>query len=147
MLFLSSYTNKVDKKGRVSVPAQFRSVLEKEPFQGIVVYASFINEALEACSLSRMEKLSTSIDLLDPYSEERDAFAATILGGSSQLPFDTEGRVIIPQSLIEQFAIEDKVVFVGKGSSFEIWEHNKFNAYLLKAREIAKVSRDKLRLI
>jgi MraZ protein len=145
-LFLSTYSNKVDKKGRVSVPANFRLALQKEDFQGIVVYSSFVNESIEACGMERMARLSESIDSLDPYSEERDAFAATILGGSFQLPFDGEGRIILPESLMSGAGISEQAVFVGKGATFEIWAPGAFETYAGKAKELARQERAKLRL-
>jgi len=140
-LFLSTYLNKLDKKGRVSVPAPFRSTLLDQPFQGIVVYRSFVANCLEACSFEQMEKLSNMIDQLDPYSEERDAFATSILGGSVQLGFDTEGRVLLPEDLIEFAQINEQVCFVGKGSRFEIWAPEIFKTHADKSREIAKNNR------
>jgi len=145
-LFLSTYVNKVDKKGRVSVPASFRAVLAGQSFQGIIVYASFIHDCIEACGMERIEQLSSSIDTLDPYSEDRDAFATTILGGSVQLPFDGEGRVFLPPILQQNAAIQDKVVFVGKGATFEMWRPEKFECYAEKARQLAKDRRAHLRL-
>ncbi len=145
-LFLSTYVNKVDKKGRVSVPANFRATLAEQKYQGIVVYSSFINECVEACGMDRIERLSDSIDNLDPYSDERDAFAATILGGSMQLPFDGEGRVMLPESLLAEAGITEKAVFVGKGATFEIWQPEAFEIYAGKARELAKTQRANLRL-
>jgi MraZ protein len=145
-LFLSTYVNKVDKKGRVSVPSSFRVVLSPQEFQGIIAYGSFINDCIEACGLDRIERLSQSIDQLDPYSEERDAFAATILGGSIQLPFDGEGRVMLPPALQQQVGITEHVVFVGKGATFEIWHPEKFELYAGKARQLAKQGRAHLRL-
>src|SRR5687768_12823833 len=100
-LFLSTYTNKVDKKGRVSVPASFRVVLASQNFPGIVAYDSFINPCVEACGMDRIEKLHSQIETLDPFSEEHDAFAATILGGSQQLAFDGEGRVMLPKAMMD----------------------------------------------
>jgi MraZ protein len=146
VLFLSTYTNKVDKKGRVSIPANFRTALSKQEFQGVVAYPSFVNPCIEACSMDRIEQLSESIDSLDPYSDERDAFAATILGGSVQLSFDGEGRVMLPSSLLEVATISDQAVFVGKGKTFEIWEPETFKAYAQKARDLAQRERGSLRL-
>ncbi len=146
MLFLSTYINKVDKKGRVSVPANYRLALQKEDFQGIIIYSSFVNECIEACGMGRMERLSQSIDNLDPYSDTRDAFATSILGGSSQLPFDGEGRVILPENLMKDVDITEQAVFVGKGATFEIWNPEKFDKYMLRAKELAKQERAKLRL-
>ncbi len=145
-LFLSTYVNKVDKKGRVSIPANFRATLSEQKFQGIIAYSSFVNGCIEACSMERIEQLSESIDNLDPYSDERDAFAATILGGSIQLAFDSEGRVMLPVGLMEEAGVKDKVAFVGKGATFEIWNPEEFNKYAEKARELAKKQRANLRL-
>lgn len=145
-LFLSTYTNKVDKKGRVSVPANFRLALQKEDFQGIIACSSFVNECIEACGMDRIARISESIDNLDPYSPLRDAFAATILGGSFQLSFDSEGRVILPEMLMGDTGITEQAVFVGKGVTFEIWSPEKFEQYALKARELARQERAKLRL-
>ena len=145
-LFLSTFTKKIDKKGRVSVPAQFRSALNNESFGGIIVYPSFINSCVEACGMSRIEKLSEGIENLDPFSEERDAFAAAVLGGSSQLQFDSEGRVTLPPELVEKAGIDEDVVFIGKGQTFEIWEPKQFAAYSKKAEQIAKEKRSSLRL-
>jgi MraZ protein len=143
---LSTYVNKVDKKGRVSVPANFRAALSEQKYQGIVIYQSFVNNCIEACAMDRIERLSDSIDSLDPYSDQRDAFAATILGGSQQLPFDNEGRVMIPEAALKEAGIDEKAVFVGKGATFEIWEPDAFEVYASKARELAKKERANLRL-
>lgn len=145
-LFLSTFTNKVDKKGRVSVPSTFRGALAAERFHGIVAYSSFINPCIEACGLSRIERLSESIDSLDPYSDQRDAFATSILGGSVQLPFDGEGRILLPEPLIELTKLKEHAVFVGKGATFEIWDPKAFESYAMKARELAHKERGLLRL-
>ena len=145
-LFLSTFAKKIDKKGRVSVPAQFRASLTEESFGGVVVYSSFVNPCIEACGMSRIEKLSGSIDNLDPFSNERDAFATAILGGSSQLQFDSEGRVTLPPELLSSAGIVEDVVFVGKGPTFEIWEPKQFEEYSNKARKLALEKRGSLRL-
>lgn len=145
MLFLSTFHNKVDKKGRVSVPAQFRAALSGQSFLGIVAYGSFINPCIEACGISRIEKLSARIETLDPFSEERDAFATTILGGSMQLAFDGEGRILLPEALVDVAGITDAAVFVGKGETFEMWEPKTFAAHAARARDLAREKRLRLR--
>ena len=144
MLFLSTYINKIDKKGRVSVPASFRASLSQQSFSGIIAYGSFINPCIEACGSNRIEILSQTIDNLDPYSEARDAFATTILGGCIQLAFDSEGRIILPESLIEAASLDEQACFVGKGATFEIWQPQAFEFYSAKARELAKKDRHTL---
>ena len=72
-MFLSSYENKIDKKGRVSVPATFRSHLNSMGYNGFISYPSFNHPALEGCSQDRIEKLSNTIDTLNPF-EEKEIF-------------------------------------------------------------------------
>jgi MraZ protein len=144
-LFLSTFKNRIDKKGRVSVPASYRNALAGQSFQGIVTYASFVNPCIEACGMERIEKLYRQIERLDPFSEERDAFSTAILAGSQQLGFDGEGRVVLPEELIVEAGIIDTAMFVGKGETFEIWEPEAFAEYARKARDMAREKRLQLR--
>lgn len=145
-LFLSTFTNKIDKKGRVSVPAQFRTALRAEEFQGIIAHPSFINPCIEASGLSRIEKITDIIEGLDPFSEEKDAFATAILGDSHQLSFDGEGRIVLPEALMKSTELSDRALFIGKGKSFEIWNPEKFEIYSKQAKEFAFKQRNKLTL-
>ena len=146
-LFLSTFENKIDKKGRISVPAQFRASLSNQDFIGVVVYESFINDCVEGCDISRIKQLSESIDNLDPFSPNRDAMATTVLGCAVQLPFDGDGRIILPENLIKKAELGEKAIFVGKGPTFEIWNPNKFSKYLVEAKISAKESLSKLKLV
>jgi MraZ protein len=140
-LFLSTYINKIDKKGRVSIPSSFRNTLLNEEFSGIVIYNSFNNKCIESCSFTRIEKIHDLIDNLDPFSDERDALATTILGNCLQLTFDPEGRVTIPQDFLNYANLDSQACFVGKGATFEIWNPEDFENYKQKAQIIAKEQR------
>lgn len=144
-LFLSTFEKQIDKKGRVSVPPSFRAALQNQHFNGVVAYGSFVHPCIEACGMDRMEALYARIEALDPFSEERDAFATAILGGSVQLAFDGEGRIVLPEALLERANISGNGVFVGKGATFEIWEPKAFVAHQQAARELAKAQRGVLK--
>ena len=118
-MFLSSYENKIDKKGRVSVPATFRSHLSSMGYNGFISYPSFNHSALEACSQDRIEKLSNTIDSLNPFEEKRDFFATSILSESENLQFDTEGRISLSEKLLKHAMIKTNVLFVGLGKHFK----------------------------
>jgi MraZ protein len=137
----------MDKKGRISVPSSFRSHLINNNFSGLVAYESINNKCIEACSVDRIRYLSESIDNLDPYSDERDAFATIILGGSVKLQFDSEGRILLPENLIKFAELGDKACFVGKGQTFEIWNPKLYDEYYSKAKAIAIQNRSILRLV
>jgi len=141
MLFLSTYHNRIDKKGRISIPAQFRAVLAAQQFQSIVAYASPQHGCIEACGMTRILKINERIEHLDPYSEERDAFATAIFGESVQLSFDGEGRVVLPDSLIKFAGLSDEATIVGKGEIFEIWSPKSFEAHVKRVRELVRAKR------
>ena len=101
-MFLSVYENKLDKKGRVSVPASFRSYLSNLGYNGVICYPSFNNQAIEAWPQDRIEKISNTIESLNPFEEKRDYFATSILSESINLQFDSEGRISLTKKLLNQ---------------------------------------------
>ncbi|MDX1483570.1 MAG: division/cell wall cluster transcriptional repressor MraZ [Alphaproteobacteria bacterium] len=133
-LFLSTFINKVDRKGRVSVPAPFRAAVADQSFKGIVAFRSYREAAIEACAIDRMERLSESVDALDQFSEEQDDFASTIFADAHQLPIDGDGRIILPSALVEHAGITDAAAFVGRGGTFQIWDPQAFERHQAEAR-------------
>ena len=144
-MFLSSYENKLDKKGRVSVPATFRSHLSSLGYNGFISYPSFNHAALEACSQDRIEKLSNTIDSLNPFEEKRDYFATSILSESVNLQFDTEGRVSLTDKLLKHANIKSNILFVGLGKTFQVWSPKNFEKFKKFARKKALQSRSTLK--
>ncbi len=135
-IFLSSFVNRIDKKGRVSVPASFRAVLGPDA-PGIVVFRSLQHEALDACSIGHLEILSQSLEKLDLAPEMYELIETTIFGGSVQVPFDGEGRIILPPALSGAVGISDEVTFVGRRKTFQIWNPAKFALHQNAARDAA----------
>jgi MraZ protein len=127
-LFLSTYQNKIDKKGRVSVPATFRAALAPQPFQGIVVFRSTKHPCLEGFDYDTMADLARRPDQFDLFSDDLDDLAAAIFGDSVQLPFDGDGRVGLPDALIAHAGLTDDAAFVGMGQKFQIWSPARLNA-------------------
>ena len=144
-MFLSTYENKIDKKGRVSVPANFRSHLNSVGYNGFITYPSFNHPALEACSQDRIEKLSNTIDSLNPFEEKRDYFATSVLSESESLQFDTEGRVSLSNKLLKHANIKSNILFVGLGKTFQIWEPKNFEKFKSFARKKAFQNRSNLK--
>tara|TARA_B100000963_G_scaffold279666_1_gene248136 strand:+ start:267 stop:731 length:465 start_codon:yes stop_codon:yes gene_type:complete len=144
-MFLSSYENKLDKKGRISVPATFRSYLNSLGFNGFISYPSFNHPALEGCSQDRIEKLSNSIDSLNPFEEKRDYFATSVLSESENLLFDTEGRISLSEKLLEHAHIKNTALFVGLGKTFQIWEPKNFEKFKVFAKKKAFQNRSNLK--
>ena len=144
-MFLSTYENKLDKKGRVSVPASFRSHLSTLGYNGVICYPSFNNQSIEACSQERIEMLSASIDSLNPFEEKRDFFATSILSESMNLQFDSEGRISLSSKLLKHAKIKNSMVFVGQGATFQIWEPTIFEKFRITARKKSNLNRASLK--
>ena len=144
-MFLSTYENKLDKKGRVSVPASFRSYLSNLGYNGVVCYPSFNNQSIEAWPQDRIEKISNTIDALNPFEEKKDYFATSILSESINLQFDSEGRISIPSKLLEHAKIKQTMLFVGQGKTFQIWEPKLFEKFKTQARKKANLNRASLK--
>jgi len=144
-MFLSTYENKLDKKGRVSVPASFRSYLSNLGYNGIICYPSFNNQSIEAWPQDRIEKISNTIDSLSPFEEKRDFFATSVLSESINLQFDSEGRILLNQKLLKHAKIKNSMVFVGQGKTFQIWEPTIFEKFKTNARKKANINRASLK--
>lgn len=120
-LFLSTYANKVDRKGRVSVPASFRATLAAQSFPGVVLFRASAHDCLEGFAFAAMEELASRLDHYDLFSSAQDDLATTIFAEAVQLPFDAEGRIVIPDHLLQHAGIEEQAMFVGLGRKFQIW--------------------------
>ncbi len=141
-VFLSTYVNKIDKKGRISVPASFRNVLSEQNTtsnQSLLVFRSLDHPTLEACSQSYMENLSENIDSLDITPDERELIETTIFGGSVNLSFDSEGRICMPKELMDFCEISDQACFVGRAKTFQIWSPEHFKSHEARARDQARL--------
>jgi len=136
--FLSTFVNKVDRKGRVSVPAPWRAALAGQDFQGVVAFASLTQPALDAFGRDALEQMNRR--RFDRTLEAGDIAAAllgtgegddlieAIMALAHELPFDGEGRIILPKALVEHAGIGEEAKFVGRGNRFQIWAPATFDA-------------------
>lgn len=152
-MFLSTTTNNRDAKGRVSVPADFRAVITAQSmgkegaFDGIIVRPSFSGECLEGGGEQLFEAYRASINALDYFDPSREAMEQAIFGESRRLPFDSGGRVSLPQDLADMFGFNGRVTFVGLGDRFEIWPPQAHELRAAKMRKLATENRHLLKPI
>jgi MraZ protein len=135
--FWSRYVNKVDRKGRVSVPARFRAILAEDGSPGLLAYLPLKDQTIECCGLGYMADLRQSLDRLPEYSPEHDALKS-LFGDVHELGFDAEGRILLPDFLRETAGIGDTAVFVGAGATFQIWDPDRHEAWRAAVRTQAR---------
>lgn len=134
--FVSTFTNKIDAKGRVSIPAPFRAVLERDAYPGgIYCYPSLDAPALDAGGQRLAHKIDALLERLPPYSEERDELSVALLGDVQVLSIDGDGRIILPEDLRKHAGLQNRVAFVGLGDKFQLWEPERFEERRKAARE------------
>jgi MraZ protein len=127
------------------VPAAYRSHLSNLGYNSVICYPSFTNSSIEFCPQSRLEKIVETIDTLNPFEENRDIFSTSILANSSQLNFDGEGRITLSEKLLEHSGIKEKILFVGQGKTFQMWEPAEFKKFSDQARKKANLKRSELK--
>jgi MraZ protein len=145
-LLVGRHINKIDKKGRVSVPRSFRASFDGQGFAGIYAYPSFKYPAIEACGEAFMARISASLDSLDLFSEEQDDLAAAILESAHALAFDPEGRIVLPPALLAHAGIDGEAVFVGRGSKMQIWNEANYETHSRQLQQRARERGATLRL-
>ena len=119
--FIGTFINKIDAKGRTSVPAPFRTALQSKNLSSVAVYPALTGPCIEGCGLDRIEALvETQPDDPIPGVDE-DAIAHLIFASARELPFDGGGRIVLPTEFLEKAALKEQAAFVGKGRTFQIW--------------------------
>ncbi|MCY4031409.1 MAG: division/cell wall cluster transcriptional repressor MraZ [Hyphomicrobiales bacterium] len=143
--FRSTITNKVDAKGRVSVPAKFRSVIEAENLNSFICYPALRVPAIEAGGRKLAEENDSMLARLDPFSDEAESLNYMLRGASVELSFDSEGRVLLPEDLRKAAGITDAATFVGLGIRFQLWNPDAYSNEFAAAKKIAHDNRKLLR--
>jgi MraZ protein len=142
--FVSNFTLRLDSKGRVSIPAPFRSVLTRDGFEGLYCYPTLDRPALDAGGRALLAEIEALIARFHPFSNESERFAAALYGTSEVLRMDGEGRVVLPEALKAHAGITEAIAFVGMGNKFQIWEPNRFRAELAEATEQVRALKKQL---
>jgi MraZ protein len=140
--FISTYTNRLDAKGRVSIPASFRAVLTVDGFDGLYCCPTLDSQAVDAGGNAFRETINAMLAKFEPLSEDYELLSTTLIGDSEVLTVDQDGRVILSDTIKAHAGITDRVTFVGQGIKFQVWEPDRFLAFREEAknrlREIRK---------
>ena len=140
--FVSTFTNKIDAKGRVSVPASFRAVLERDGYAGgIYCYPSLDAPALDCGGERLAKKIDGLLSGLPDYSDERDQLSVALYGDVQVLSIDGDGRIVLPEGLRTHAGLDAAVTFVGLGDKFQMWEPQRFERRREEARNKVQVTR------
>jgi len=140
--FISTVPGTLDGKGRVCIPASFRHILAAQATPGIYLCPSFVEPALEAFGQNLIDAVHARLSQQDPFfSPTHDDEAAQVLAESMLLPVDENGRIRVPEMMIATARLKDKVIFVGLGQKFQIWDPEIYAPIKQERTERARAAR------
>ena len=142
--FVSNFVLRLDSKGRVSIPASFRAVLNRDGFEGLYCYPALDQPAIDAGGNALMSEIEALIGQQPLYSAAREQLALALYGTSETLKVDGEGRVMLTSHFKEYAGITDSVAFVGLGHKFQIWEPGRFRSELAEATDKVRALKQRL---
>ena len=146
-LFTGQFESKVDRKGRVSVPARFRNQLVGQTFHGIAVFPSVDGStSLTASGMDVLETYGNRFGSADPFAPSLSDTRMALFASVEPLPFDGEGRVLLTEELRAHAGITALAAFVGMGNIFQIWQPEALDPVLRAVREMPPGERAKLKL-
>jgi MraZ protein len=145
--FLGTHQNRLDAKGRVSIPASFRAALRGDgevagAIQAaaipMVLRPSHIHPCIEGWPVAAFQALAAPLEAMDVFSPEHDDLAATLYCDAYPMEADREGRIVLPDLLVRHAGLSEAVVFMGLGRTFQIWEPAAAERRRLEARDRAR---------
>lgn len=132
--FLSNATNRIDAKGRVSVPAHFRGVVQKRGYSELYALRCLDIPAMDVGGLDLLDRYEARIALEDPFLRTADDMSFFCHGDGTFLKLDQDGRITVSDFIREHTGITSEVAFVGRGNFFQIWEPSRLAEYGAAAR-------------
>jgi MraZ protein len=135
--FVSHYTNRLDAKGRVSVPAPFRQALVRDGFEGLYCFPSPHHPAIDAGGNQLVAQIEKRLLGVATLTEDHDALSTAFYGASETLKIDGDGRVMLSEEQRHYACLDNQVTFVGQGYKFQIWEPERFRAHRADAMKRA----------
>ncbi|HUA77944.1 MAG TPA: division/cell wall cluster transcriptional repressor MraZ [Acetobacteraceae bacterium] len=140
--FWGTHQNKRDGKGRVSIPAPFRTALrdgkDDDPVVTVVLRASHRYACIEGWPVGEFERLASRVTKLDFFSADQEDLATTLYADALLVESDKEGRILLPETLVRHAGLDGAVAFVGLGQIFQIWEPAAAEHRRAEARERAR---------
>ncbi len=140
--FIGEYTCKLDDKGRVPFPAQFRAAATgSDGAMRLVVQKDLQVPCLNLMTEAEWDKHETFINKqLNPYNREHKLLRNTLFANMAKFEVDTAGRILLPKSLLEMVSIGKEVVFAGQGNKIELWDKTLLQSNRLSSEEAAALA-------
>jgi len=132
--FLSSAVNKIDAKGRVSVPGPFRALAAKRGYHDLYALRALEEPALDVGGMDLLDRYERELDQANPFLRNTNDMSAYVHGEGTFLKLDGDGRITMSDFIREHTGITAEVGFLGRGQFFQIWEPARMRQHLAEVR-------------
>lgn len=140
--FISTVAGSLDAKGRICIPAPYRQVLASQATAGVYLCPSFVEPAIEGFGESLLQRVHQRLSALDPFfSPVHDDQAFAVLSSTQLFAADEAGRLKLPEALAAHARLTDRLLFIGMGEKFQIWNPDVFAPIQAERLERARASR------
>ena len=129
-MFIGEYNHNLDDKGRLAIPAKFRSLLKKG---GVVTKG--LDNCLFLYTKEQWQKIAQKLSALPISQSKARAFTRHFLAGAMDLEFDNQGRVTLPEYLRSFSSLKKNVIIAGLYNHLEIWDKNAWDKYKLESEK------------
>lgn len=137
--FMGTHHTRFDAKGRMSVPAPFRAVLRalatEDGGPGLVLRPSHKHPCIEGWPAAGFQMLAAQVERLDTFSADQDDLTTALYADAWPVEPDKEGRISVPESLVQHAGLTESVIFMGLGRLFQIWEPRAASSRITSARQ------------
>lgn len=141
--FLGTHQNRLDAKGRVSVPAPFRTALragvEGDGPVTLVLRPSHKHPCIEGWPVPGFAALTAGLAKLAQFSDAHDDLSAALYADAYPVEADKEGRIALHDELVEHAGLSGQVAFMGVGDIFQIWDPAAARKRRDEARSVARL--------
>ena len=143
--FVGTFECKADDKGRIMLPMSLKKQLSDKLKNGFVIKRAVFNQCLELYPIKEWDSLMERINNLNRFNKKNIDFIRRFTAGVRQIDIDISGRILIPKDLINHAKIKNRILFVGLGKTFQIWEPKNFEKFKIFARKKAFQNRSNLK--
>lgn len=139
MLFMGEYNCKIDSKGRITFPAKLREQLEGQNF----VITRGLDKCIDLFPMDKWNEKMKKLENIKTTDIKQRTYVRFLLSAATELDFDAQGRINIPQSLKTYSELEKEVVVIGQNGRMEIWSKSRWDSFMSDSlKNIADIAQE-----
>ena len=127
-MFMGEFTCKIDEKGRFMLPAKFREILQEDEF----VITRGLDNSIDLFPSNEWVNIENELRKLKRTDSKHRAYQRFVLSAATKLTVDKQGRVNLPNSLVEHAKINKNIIVTGMVDKIEIWSEEVWKEYINK---------------